>query len=795
MLPASTTARPRRAAARGLALVLLTLLAALALPGHAAETTEKPAAKAALETYAETLADIERRIARDEAAGEDQLKAWADQVGGGRTPVADCIARTDDALAELRADLASLGEAAKGEAADVARKRKEVQQAITEQERRLAECRVLNLRSEELSQRIAERLKTVVAARLFARGPSLPALLVDNWHSAPMIGAATAQFVQRHAGLANLTATLWLWFAVLVAVAFTVGALLRRAHRLRLAAHPPAADATIGVGPSLLAATVHYLPQLLASTAAAVFVYALTHTIRPVPFVNVLLYGLPVYVLTLIVIHWTLAPRPPMRKLLAASDELTRRMARRLRVLALLAFLGYLVFSTLLAQHLPEEAYLLTRGLYAGLLFLNMIWALRLFARMREKDELRWLGLLMALVLVVSLAAEWLGYRNLALGIVRSVLGSLIALGTTLVAARLFRELHDALEQGEGVWPRRLRHLLGVAPGHAIPGMLWLRVATNLLLWALFGYALLRIWQVSATTIRVIEDYLVRGFPLGTFQVVPVRILAALTLFALLVTLARWLQTHLDRHWLRYARLEHGAREAVVTISGYVMITVAAIIGLAVAGFQFGNLAIIAGALSVGIGFGLQNIVNNFVSGLILLFERPVKTGDWVVVGSTEGYVKRIRIRSTQIQTFDRADVIVPNSELISQQVTNWMLYDTQGRARIPVGVAYGSDTQKVKAVLERIAREHPSVITNGSYPDPKVLFLGFGDSALNFELRCFVRNIDERLSVVSDLNFAIDAAFRAEGIEIPFPQRDLHLRSWPGSQPPPAPPAAPDSP
>lgn len=783
MSPSPIAARPLRSA--GLVLLLATLFAVLALPGHAAEAP----AKTPLETYAGSLADIERQIAKDKTLGEDELKAWMDRISGGRTPVADCIAKADEAIARLRADLATLGEAAKGEAADVARKRKEVQQAIAEQERHLAECRVLQLQSEELSQRIAERLKVVVAARLFARGPSLPALLVDNWHSAPMIGTATVQFVQLHAGLANLTRAQWLWFALLVAVAFSTGALLRRAHRRRLAAHPPAADATIGVGPSLLAATVHYLPQLLASTAAAVFVYALTHTIRPVPFVNVLLYGLPVYVLTLIVIHWTLAPRPPMRKLLAASDELTRKMARRLRVLALLTFFGYLVFSTLLAQHLPEEAYLLTRGVYAGLLFLNMIWALRLLARMREKDELRWLRLLMVLVLAVSLAAEWIGYRNLALGIIRSILGSLIALGVTLVASRLFHELHDALEQGEGTWPRRVRHLLGVAPGHAIPGMLWLRVATNLLLWALFGYALLRIWQVSAATIQQIEDYIVRGFPLGTFQLVPVRILAALALFALLVTLARWMQTRLDRHWLRYARLEHGAREAVVTISGYVMITVAAIVGLAVAGFEFGNLAIIAGALSVGIGFGLQNIVNNFISGLILLFERPVKTGDWVVVGSTEGYVKRIRIRSTQIQTFDRADVIVPNSELISQQVTNWMLYDTQGRARIPVGVAYGSDTQKVKSILERLAREHPNVITNGSYPDPKVLFLGFGDSALNFELRCFVRNIDDRLLVISDLNFAIDAAFRAEGIEIPFPQRDLHVRSWPGSQPPPAPP------
>jgi small-conductance mechanosensitive channel len=206
---------------------------------------------------------------------------------------------------------------------------------------------------------------------------------------------------------------------------------------------------------------------------------------------------------------------------------------------------------------------------------------------------------------------------------------------------------------------------------------------------------------------------------------------------------------------------------------------IAAIIGLSLAGFSFTNLAIIAGALSVGIGFGLQNIVNNFISGIILLFERPIRTGDWVVVGNTEGYVRKISIRSTQIETFDRADVIVPNSELISNQVTNWMLRDPWGRVIVPVGVAYGSDVEKVREVLLAIASEHPLVITDNSrVSPPRVLFRGFGDSSLNFELRCFIRNVDQRLVTLSELNFAIEKGLREANIQIPFPQRDLHLRS-----------------
>ncbi|MDH5182146.1 MAG: mechanosensitive ion channel, partial [Gammaproteobacteria bacterium] len=176
-----------------------------------------------------------------------------------------------------------------------------------------------------------------------------------------------------------------------------------------------------------------------------------------------------------------------------------------------------------------------------------------------------------------------------------------------------------------------------------------------------------------------------------------------------------------------------------------------------------------------------QNIVNNFVSGLILLFERPIKTGDWIVVGGTEGYVRKIRMRSTQIQTFDRADVIVPNSELIASQVTNWMLQDARGRIHVPVGVAYDSDVDKVQVLMMQAANNHPDIIKHDPETLPTVLFRRFGNSALEFELRAHIVNIDKRLQVISDLNFAIIRLFRENGIEIPYPQQDLHIRNWPG--------------
>ncbi len=244
----------------------------------------------------------------------------------------------------------------------------------------------------------------------------------------------------------------------------------------------------------------------------------------------------------------------------------------------------------------------------------------------------------------------------------------------------------------------------------------------------------------------------------------------------MIVTLSMlpFIKNKLITEWLKHSNLSSGAKDASQTLIGYVVVAIALLSALFVLGMNFQNLAIIAGALSVGIGFGLQNIVNNFVSGLILLFERPIRRGDWIVVGTTEGYVRDISIRSTTIQTFDKADVIVPNSELVSNQVTNWMLSSNIGRLKAGVGVAYGSDVNKVMEILKQIANDHHEIISNNDAYPTRVLFLAFADSSLNFELRCFVREVDNRLNI--HINLSIDAAFREHNIEIPFPQRVVHI-------------------
>lgn len=382
------------------------------------------------------------------------------------------------------------------------------------------------------------------------------------------------------------------------------------------------------------------------------------------------------------------------------------------------------------------------------------------------------------LFLVAILVASFFGYRNLSALVFFGLILSMITLFLMYLLIRLSSEVFDSLDQGKIPWQAKLRRLMSIEEQRAFPGVVWLRMMSFFAMLFIAVSSLITIWGGPQQPIASLKGIFQNGLTLGSVQLDITNIIYAMLVMIVTLSLIPFIKNKLISGWLKHSNLSSGAKDATQTLVGYVVVAIASLWALFILGVNFQNLAIIAGALSVGIGFGLQNIVNNFVSGLILLFERPVRRGDWIVVGNTEGYVRDISIRSTTIQTFDRADVIVPNSELISNQVTNWMLSSNIGRLKSSIGVAYGSDVQKVMEVLNDIASAHPEIISNNPAYPTRVFFLAFGDNSLNFELRCFVKDVDNRLIIQSDVNMSIDAAFREHNIEIPFPQRVVHIKN-----------------
>ncbi len=299
--------------------------------------------------------------------------------------------------------------------------------------------------------------------------------------------------------------------------------------------------------------------------------------------------------------------------------------------------------------------------------------------------------------------------------------------------------------------------------------------AVGILLAGIAVPVLALIWGANTADLSQAWRAITEGFDVGGVVVSPLAFLSFLLVFSVGYMLARIVQGLLSRSVLPLTKLDAGGRAAVSTGVFYVGVVLSALAAISVTGLDLSNLAIVAGALSVGIGFGLQNVVNNFVSGLILLIERPIKPGDWIELTSGMGYVKQINVRSTEIETFDRASLIVPNSELVSSPVTNWTHSNLNGRIIVPIGVAYGTDPRQVETILTEIAKAHPRLLR---WPAPYVLFRRFGADALEFELRGVLRDVNWILNTTSDINFEISRRFAEADIEIPFAQRDLHLKN-----------------
>jgi small-conductance mechanosensitive channel len=754
-------------------LALLALGSVSAL--KAAETDDKTSISVAQQKIEQLNTALETGPLTAETA--DTIRA---EISAYRRTARECIERHESKIVLLDRNIETLGPATEVERTLISAARRTLEQERDELGERLAECRLLLVDSDEFLNELDRLHEQQLAARLTTRSLSVFTLLVDagrriDWYSA----LTSLEF--KHSGFAYLDSWRWSLFIALTASLLAGGLFAKRKLRIFLAARAPIEDMSGEAALAFISSTARYLPALMVSFGWSGFWIATVGGARPWPQLAVASFALTTYVLVSLFGRTVFNPIRPARHYLPLDEACSKQFWHALHLLVLLAAVGVAIFASPFIEGLSEPLRVLLRAAFAPLFIASLVWTVWLAFTLQQKGNVGLFRPIVTLALIGGLIAEWAGYHNLSDYIVGGIAFSLIGLGVAWLATSLLTDIFDGIDEGRYPWQKRLRQRLGLTSDQSIPGLVWLRVLTTLVVWGALLLFQLRVWGLSARGQEALLRYFNEGFEIGPVNVVPSQLVLALALFALLLSVAAWFKKQLDERWLRKSRLELGARHAAVTVSGYVGAALAGLIALSVAGVDFKNLAIIAGALSVGIGFGLQNIVNNFVSGLILLFERPIRVGDWIVVGDgeTQGYVKRISIRSTQILTFDLADVIVPNSQLIADKVTNWMLRDVRGRVCVPVGVAYGSDPLLVKKVLISIAHGHPAPIKDGSLPEPKVFFLRFGENALEFELRFFIRHVDERGGIISDMNFAIDAAFREAGIQMPYSIRDARKTSY----------------
>ncbi|WP_051534616.1 mechanosensitive ion channel domain-containing protein [Deefgea rivuli] len=433
----------------------------------------------------------------------------------------------------------------------------------------------------------------------------------------------------------------------------------------------------------------------------------------------------------------------------------------------LIFFVIQVLSSLIVGEPLIFRLFVLSNTILMLMMFIVLIVRQQRLASGRVQ---RWVQILLwggAILMVLALLGNLIGNVHLASLLTQATLYSMY-LGLFILAAHnvILANFSLLLHRSAIALRHRTQHayrLLGVV--HRL-FILALAVA-----WVYGVLEAFRALRPTLDELSVIAGY---TLALGSISLT----LGGIVLFCVSVYLSFWLaqtlRSILSEDILPSMILPRGVANSISTMSYYFLLILGLMIALTAAGFQLSQLAIILGALSVGIGFGLQTVVNNFVSGLILMVERPIQPGDMVEVSGTIGSIRDIGMRTTTLTTFDGADVVVPNGMLLSEKLTNWTLNNKRRRIEIPIGVSYRSDPKAVQALLLAVAQSTAGISLE---PAPVVLFMGFGENSLDFSVRAWIDNYDQSLTIRSEMALGIHAALKAENIEIPYPQRDVNIR------------------
>ena len=742
---------------------------------------------AGIDQLAAKLAALEKSI--DVAHPSQALLATlAADVAPLAAQVQAIVGRLTPRTAVMKARLDQLGPKGANDTPDLVKERADLQTSFNQNDGLLKRAKVLEVKAQQAGSYIAKRQRALFTTSLFQRSTSIlsPQLWVDVIKETP-----------GNVAEAGRVFTLWLdgfnadlggrslvaFWTLVLAIVLLYWPLTRLARRL---VARQAAAATPGPWQKIIVACWTALSVAGAMVAvmvavAYVFSFVTAPDTRIAPLFTALEIGVVRIALAAGLARAILAPDRP-RWRLVDLDETTVGKLTRIAVGA-----AVIVSAVKIIESLNDVIYasvsssVAARGIGALLVALALAAALIDLgdepaevgnadaapseqAAVPPSQRREWFGLVRGVawaLIVIIVVAAIAGYSPFAGFLVDQIV---LVTGVGAVLFLLVRLIDESCTVGfepRSMVGRNLIYVVGLRRETLEQLSVLLSGAARL---ALIVVALLLVaapWGMQSTDVAGNLHAAFFGFKVGDFTISIAGIAVALVLFVAVLAATRAIQGWLEDKYLPHTRLDAGLRNSIKTSLGYVGFILALALAAANLGVDFQKLAIVAGALSVGIGFGLQSVVNNFVSGLILLWERAVRVGDWVVVGADQGYVRKINVRSTEIETFDRAAVIVPNSNLVSGVVKNLMRTDRVGRLLIELTVHATADPEKVREVLIALARDNEAVLP---LPSPQVRFTNLTAAAMTFELMCFVADVEAMVRTKSDLYFTICARFREYG-------------------------------
>jgi potassium-dependent mechanosensitive channel len=770
---------------------------AAAMPAHA-QDVDPEQIKAQIAEWTRLVDRFGREVStlRLDEAEVTRLTEYANRVKGEASALKDAAAAQ---VAETRELLDSMGELAQGatESAEAAAQRKDLQERLARAEGWQRQAELVMARADQLIDRVAAKRIEMFARTVLKRGPS--PLVPQAWLDAGrelgalvrLVGVSFGTWTHRLFDGSDVGPAM---LVVLAGLALGLGAGL--AIRAYLARRFPR---HAGIAPAarfelMMAAGASFVGHAAPLVFAVLGAWAVWPPLEFFPngAVMAIVYGIIIGLVVWLLCRWAIeiafAPARPQWRAAPVGDSEAVQLAGRLGLVIALLGVHIAVDRATAPLSVVENFSAVWNLLMSVGLAIAMIRVLdrRLWAwpgaaapaasaagddesaPSSARSDLTW-----RVLRHVAVAAMWVapllaavGYANLA----EYVTVGIAETGIVLFAAAGAKLFSRAFVEAAFDPAHRLGRVIGRAFAVGSQGLrltqFWLGLLLDFLIVVGAGLALLIVWGASREDMLVLGTRMVEGVRIGPVTVSITDVLLAMLVFTVVLGVTRYVQRVLDMRVFPGTQLDAGVRHSLRTSVGYVGLVIAAGLAISALGLNLSSLAIVAGALSVGIGFGLQNIVNNFVSGLILLVERPIKTGDWVEVGGSSGIVKRINVRSTELETFSRSTVLIPNSQLVSSAVVNWTHKDVSGRIEIPVKVSNVTDAASVRAILLDCAAKHPAVMKGPAAPG--VLLKDFSGNSFEFELQVAVPRALEMAKVASDLRFAIDQAFRAKGIGMP---------------------------